>query len=100
MNSGTIYKRIKFAGDVANGNPQFMRLDHWSGWATLSTQPIERQVDGVIRDFLGGFSEAGTREVMLGTRTGTADDSDPALGPKRLKSLLSIALASPDFQRR
>jgi uncharacterized protein (DUF1800 family) len=100
VNSGTIFKRIKFAGDVANGNAQFMRLDRWPGWATLSPLPLERQVDGVVQDILGGFPEAGTRDALLATGTGTPEDSEPSSGPKRLKALLSIALASPEFQRR
>ena len=100
MNSGTIFKRIKFAGDVANGNPRFMSLDLWRDWAPLSSLPLDRQVDGVIKDILGGSPEPATRVAMLAVGTGSAADSDPKTGPKRLKELLSIAFSSPEFQRR
>ena len=100
VNSGTIYKRIKFAGDVANGNPRFMPLDRWQAWTSLSSVPLEAQVDGVLRDILGGSPEPGTRDAMLSVAKGTSEDADPAKGSARLKELLSIAFASPEFQRR
>jgi len=100
MNSGTIFKRIKFAGDVASGSPRFMPLDLWRDWTVLSSQPLDRQVEGVIRDILGGNPEAATRAAMLAVGAEGAADTNPNAGPKRLKELLSIAFSSPEFQRR
>ena len=100
MNSAAIYKRIKFAGDVANGSPAFIALDRWRGWATLSTLPLNRQVDGVVMDMLGGYAEPATREGMLAIRPADAADTTADDGPRRLRELLSIALSSPEFQRR
>jgi hypothetical protein len=37
---------------------------------------------------------------MLSVAKGSAEDADPAKGSARLKELLSIAFASPEFQRR
>jgi len=62
--------------------------------------PLEAQVDGVLKDILGGCPEPGTRNAMLSLAKGSAEDADPAKGSARLKELLSIAFASPEFQRR
>ena len=100
MNSGTLFKRIKFGGDMAHGGLAAAALERWRDWTTLSTLPLDRQVDGVVKVVLGGYAEPATREVLLGVRSGGATDRDAADGPKRLRELLAIALASPDFQRR
>jgi hypothetical protein len=99
MNSATIYKRIRFAGDAANGNSAFMPLDRWRDWATLSTLPLNGQVDGVVSDILGGYADPATREAMLAIRpVGAEANADD--GPRRLREVLGIAFASPEFQRR
>jgi uncharacterized protein (DUF1800 family) len=100
MNSAAIYKRIRFAGDVANASPAFMPLDRWRDWATLSMLPLDRQVDGVVTDILGGCAEPATREAMRAIRPGEAVDSTAGDGQRRLRDLLGIAFASPEFQRR
>jgi uncharacterized protein (DUF1800 family) len=100
MNSGTLFKRIRFGNDMAHGGLASASMERWRDWATLSTLPLDRQVDGVVKVVLGGYAEPGTREVMLGVRPGGAAERDAADGPRRLRELLAIALASPDFQRR
>jgi hypothetical protein len=79
---------------------RFMALDRWQAWPALSGLPLEAQVDGVLKDILGGCPEPGTRNAMLSVAKGSAEDADPAKGSARLKELLSIAFASPEFQRR
>lgn len=99
MNSGTMYARLKFGADVANGRLKFLPTANWSGW-NLATASLERQVDGVINSLLGGYAEPETRKLMLAT---VAPDSIPTggtPGSARLRELIEIALNSPDFQRR
>ncbi|HEY9230423.1 MAG TPA: DUF1800 domain-containing protein, partial [Gemmatimonadaceae bacterium] len=97
INSGTIYKRIKYAGDIANGGLVFA----WRDWTTLASLPLDQQVNGVVRDVLGGVAEPATREAMLGIRTpSNTAATNVGEGQKRLRELLQIALASPEFQRR
>jgi hypothetical protein len=96
MNSGTIYKRLRFAGDMANGRV----ILAWHDWPTLSTLPLDRQVDGVVKDILGGCAEPATREAMLSTGSPAAATTAAADGQRRLRDLIAIAFASPEFQRR
>ena len=100
INSGTIYQRIRFGYDTAEGRAQLAPVERWHGWATLSTQPLNRQVDGVLTNMLGGVAEPKTREVMLATRGGAPVGGDAASGPRRLRALIAIAFGSPEFQRR
>lgn len=96
MNSGTIYKRIRFAGDLANGGD----LIAWHNWTTLSGLPLNSQVDGVTHDVLGGCPQPATRDAMLAVQRDAAADTSAGEGSKRLRALLGIAFASPEFQRR
>ena len=76
-----------------------MKPERWSEWTRLSALPLDAQVDGVVKNVLGGVADSTTRSVMLSIRaegtTPTAND-----GPARLRELLGIAFASPEFQRR
>ena len=94
INSGTMYKRIKFAGDVVYGTAGIGQLERWHDWSMLVATSLDRQIDGVVASLLGGVAQPATREAMLATNTEGVD------GAPRLRALLSIALASPDFQRR
>ena len=96
INSGTMYKRLKFAGDIVDGRAGLGPVERWPEWATLLPEPPERQIDGVVRVILAGRAEPATRDAMIAT----AKESEPSAGPSRLRSLLMIALASPEFQRR
>jgi len=98
MNSGAIYRRIKFAGDVADGRVATASPTRWHSWAALSTQPIEGQGDGVVNGVRGGIVDSTTRQAMLAA-TGSGPGADGA-GARRLREVLSIALSSPEFQRR
>jgi uncharacterized protein (DUF1800 family) len=100
MNSGAIYKRMKFGGDVADGSVASVPLAGWRDWQALSTLPLSQQADGVIKDLLGGYAEPTTRAAMLSIRSADAAQSDARDGTLRLRELLAIALASPEFQRR
>jgi hypothetical protein len=92
VNSGTMLQRIAFGANVAAGRAPALPVERWAGWATLSTLPLDRQTEGVVALLLGGFAEPATREVLLGTR---GDSATP-----RLRELIAVALASPEFQRR
>jgi uncharacterized protein (DUF1800 family) len=100
MNSGTLFKRTKFGTDLAAGSFATSKPERWSAWTTLSSLPLDQQVDGVVKEILGGVADSTTRRVMLGIRSEAATQARAADGPVRLRELLAIAFASPDFQRR
>jgi hypothetical protein len=68
MNTGAILNRINFGLAVASGRVPGVRLADWPAAASLRTLPREQQVDGVIRELLGGAASNDTRQVLL---TGT-----------------------------
>jgi len=68
MNTGAILNRINFGLTVASGRVPGVRLAQWPAAASLNALPREQQVDGVIRELLGGQASADTRQVLL---TGT-----------------------------
>ncbi len=101
INSGTIFKRVKFGRDLAGGSFAYAKPERWSEWTRLSALPLDEQVDGVIKNILGGVADSTTRRVMLAIRSdSTVRTAGTADGSARLRELLGIALASPEFQRR
>jgi uncharacterized protein (DUF1800 family) len=100
MNSGTMFKRIKFGRDMGSGSVATARLERWRDWAALSKLPLEAQVDGVVKDLFGGRVEPDTRQALLAVVSTTGAESKPGDAARRLRELLAIAFASPEFQRR
>jgi uncharacterized protein (DUF1800 family) len=98
MNSGTLYNRIKFTTNLAAQGVPSLPPDRWHDWSALAELPIERQIDAVVKDVLGGTAELATRDAMLAVRSETM--ASAAEGRRRLRELLTIAMASPEFQRR
>ena len=93
MNTGSILNRINFGLAVGASRVPGVRLADWPATKTLASQGREAQVDGVIRELLGGSVSAETREVLIsGTnpfleaRGGASDsllkdtDDDPMMG--------------------
>ena len=68
MNTGSILNRINFGLAAAAGRVPGVRLANWPAAKTLAGLPREQQVDGVIRELLGGSVSNDTRQVLL---TGT-----------------------------
>jgi uncharacterized protein (DUF1800 family) len=99
MNFGEIYKRMKFGVDLADGRMPTAPLERWREWTTLSSLPLDRQVDGVVSDVLGGAAEPVTRRAMLAVQP-TPPATSVEDRQKTLRELLSIAFASPEFQHR
>jgi uncharacterized protein (DUF1800 family) len=99
MNSGTMYQRIKFAGDLVEGRVRNTSLTRWHQWETFAAEPLEGQIDGVVHSVLGGYVEPATRALMLDVDAKT-ENKPPSAGPQRLRDVLWIAFASPEFQRR
>ena len=99
MTPGTMYSRIKFGSDVAEGRVPTLTPKQWRDWPTLTAVPLISQVDGVVNDILVHCADSLTRTTMLAIRPagGTQAATD---GEKRLRELLAIALASPEFQHR
>jgi uncharacterized protein (DUF1800 family) len=93
MNTGSILNRINFGLAVAADRVPGVRLADWPATKTLASQSRAAQVDGVIRELLGGAVSADTRQVLIrGTnpfleaRGGATDsllagsDDDPMMG--------------------
>jgi hypothetical protein len=74
-------------------------VKQWPEWTALSTAPLNAQVDGVVNAVLVHCADSLTRATMLGIRSGV-DAESAAAGERRLRELIAIALASPEFQRR
>jgi hypothetical protein len=89
-NSGAILKRVFFSADVLEGNIRYMPVGRWEGWG-LAKRGASQQADGVIKLLLGGVSTPGTRAAML---------ASGGEGAARLREMATIALGSPDYQRR
>jgi hypothetical protein len=100
MNSGTIYKRLKFGGDIAEGRVSSIRLIAWREWTPLTTQTREQQVEGIVKAVLGGVAEPATRDAMLAVTLPPGTENRPGDGIVRLREVLAVALMSPEFQRR
>lgn len=110
MNTGAILNRINFGLAVANNRVPGVRLQQWPAAAQLRNVPREEQVDGVIRELLGGAVSSDTRQVLLtGTNPflaarGSTTDSlglDAATSaPMGLAQIVGLALGAPEFQRR
>ncbi len=99
MTPGTMYSRIKLGTDLAEGRVAGVAPRQWRDWPALSSAALDVQVDGVVNDVLGHCADSLTRATMLGIRP-AGDAPSRAAGEKRLRELLAIALASPEFQRR
>ncbi|MBL0938676.1 MAG: DUF1800 domain-containing protein [Gemmatimonadaceae bacterium] len=68
INTGAILNRINFGLAVSSNRVPGVRLQQWPAARTLQPLPREQQVDGVIRELLGGAVSPDTRQVLL---TGT-----------------------------
>lgn len=68
MNTGAILNRINFGLAVAAGRVPGVRIADWPSTTRLASLDREAQVDGVIRDVLGGAASSDTRQVLI---TGT-----------------------------
>ncbi len=107
INAGSVLDRINFGVQAGSGRLRFAPAEQWPGWALLSTMPLDRQVDGIVDQLLGGNASPETRSILfkgqnpLAARA-AADTSMAPAAPVRpsLKDLLGIALGSPEFQRR
>ncbi len=101
INFGEIYKRIRFGGDVADGRIPSAEPEHWRDWSALASLPLQRQIDAIVTDVFGGSAESATRSAMLAVQPmGAAQDTTIGNGQRSLRALLTIALASPQFQHR
>lgn len=112
MNTGAILNRINFGLAVASSRVPGVRLPQWPATSQLASLPREQQVDGVIRELLGGSASNDTRQVLLtGTNPflaarGSASDTLLAEAPGRRSApngfaqIVGLALGAPEFQRR
>lgn len=90
VNSGALLKRVFFSADVLDGKVFNMQPSRWTGWS-LSKRDAKTQADGVISLLLNGVAATETRNAILAAE-GT--------GIERLRVMATVALGSPDFQRR
>jgi hypothetical protein len=66
----------------------------------LSTVPLDRQVDGVVDQLLGGNVSPETRSILFKGQNPLVEANAPPPVRPSLRDLLGIALGSPEFQRR
>ena len=107
INAGSLLDRINFGVQVGSGRLRFAPAEQWPGWALLSAMPLDRQVDGIVDQLLGGNASPDTRSILFKGQnpliaraaTDTSMAPPPPARPS-LKDLLGIALGSPEFQRR
>ena len=99
MTPGTMYARIKFGNDAAEGRVPTLAPKRWREWPVLSAAALPDQVDGVVNGVLVHCADSLTRATMLAIQPPATSQATVA-GEQRLRELLSIALASPEFQRR
>jgi hypothetical protein len=83
---------------MANSFGALTPSKYWTNWAALSALPLAAQVDAITTSVLGGAPDAATRDAMLAVRVDAPDGAN--VGELRLRELLTIAFASPAFQRR
>jgi uncharacterized protein (DUF1800 family) len=100
INAGSLLDRINFGVQAGAGRLRFAPAEQWPGWALLSAMPLDRQVDGVVDQILGGNASPETRSIMFKGQNPLAAANAPAPVRPSLKDLLGIALGSPEFQRR
>jgi len=98
INAATLYSRIKLATNMADSFGTATPEKYWPNWASLSAMPLARQVDAVANAILGGVLDSATRSAMLAVRVEAP--TAPNAGEFRLRGVLAIAFASPEFQRR
>jgi uncharacterized protein (DUF1800 family) len=81
INTGAILNRINFGMAVAAGRVPGVSVRNWPAMQQLAAQPREAQVDGVVRELLGGEVSPETRRVLLegnnplASREAGADDA-------------------------
>ena len=100
LNLGGMLTRFDIATRIVNGDLPSIPVEAWPPWKALVDQPFDTQVDGVIRELLSGQVSESTRAVLVGSRP-AAEGPDTSMGRERtLRELISLALSSPEFQRR
>jgi hypothetical protein len=72
MNSATMFSRIKFGNDIAEGRIPAVPIKAWPVWNSLAGAPLNAQAEGVVGGILGGFAEPLTHTTMLGIRSTVA----------------------------
>ncbi len=115
INTGSILNRMNFGLAVGAGRLPGARLAQWPTARELNSQPVEKQVDGLVRALFGGDVSSDTRAILtsgnnpLLSRAPAGSDSlivsdddantmtaPPAAFPK----LVGLAIGAPEFQRR
>ena len=100
INAGSLLDRINFGVLAGSGRLRLAPAEQWPGWALLVAMPLDRQVDGVIDQVLGGSASPETREILFKGQNPLAAQGAAAPARPTLRDLLGLALGSPEFQRR
>lgn len=96
MNTGAILSRINFGLSAADGRLPGVKVASWPPFNSLKSLPRSEQVDGVIRELLGGMASPDTRQILV-------SGSNPLVAQRSnsgLPQILGLALGAPEFQRR
>lgn len=91
INTGTIIKRVEVGRSAAEG--KLPSLAPGPSWTALADSSAEVQVAAIIRGVFAGAASPVTRAALINAGSDGAGDA-------RLRQMLAVALASPEFQRR
>jgi len=100
MNAGALSTRFDIARQVAAGAMPSIPVEAWPAWRTLAAEPFDEQVSGVVRELLNGRVSAGTLAVLRGLHPISDAESNPSTREHSLRQLITLALSSPELQRR
>jgi uncharacterized protein (DUF1800 family) len=100
MNAGALMARMQLAMRIGRGELRTIPVEAWPAWKVLVNAPFDKQVDGVIEKLLNGRASPRFRRAAQVARP-TGRERDSALARERaLRELITLALGSPEFQRR
>jgi uncharacterized protein (DUF1800 family) len=100
MSSGSMFNRIAVAMRAAAGEIPSLSPDSSATWREVSAMPFDSQVAAVIRIILAGNVSRETRAALESARPAAAADAVANASGQSLRDLLTVALSSPEFQRR
>jgi uncharacterized protein (DUF1800 family) len=97
MNAGSLLNRVNFATAAGGGTVPGISVAKWEPTQTLLARMPKDQVQGVIDALLEGVASDATRAAMVSVLDEQAAPRTPVA---RLGELVTVAIGSPEFQRR
>jgi hypothetical protein len=98
MNAGSLLNRVNFATAAGAGNLPGAAIANWEPAHRILNMAPREQVQGVIDELLEGRASDATRGAMMSVVDAPAAVTRPPMA--RLSEMVTIAIGSPEFQRR